>query len=229
MAVAAPQRSTDDLREGLERGELPPISAWHAEVVKLAQEEAARGDAANIEKFKQQCDRLIGFTEYRYPRYRTSPHHRFIATHLERVERREIDRLMILMPPRHGKSELASKSYPAWTIGRNPWKQFISASATADLAHVRHARRAEESDRRTYTGAGKCSFAVCADALDRRGAVDDRDTGTCALREGRRASPNPRSTSLVGARHRPVHCSDLARAGDQRSQVRGSVCGRRPS
>jgi hypothetical protein len=104
-------------------------------VVKLAQEEAARGDAANIEKFKQQCDRLIGFTEYRYPRYRTSPHHRFIATHLERVERREIDRLMILMPPRHGKSELASKSYPAWTIGRNPWKQFISASATADLAH----------------------------------------------------------------------------------------------
>jgi hypothetical protein len=58
-----------------------------------------------------------------------------VATHLERVERREIDRLMILMPPRHGKSELASKSYPAWTIGRSPSKQFISASATADLAH----------------------------------------------------------------------------------------------
>jgi hypothetical protein len=81
------------------------------------------------------CDRLIGFTEYRYPRYRTAPHHRFVATHLERVERREIDRLMIFMPPRHGKSELASKSYPSWTIGRSPWKQFISASATADVAH----------------------------------------------------------------------------------------------
>jgi hypothetical protein len=35
------------------------------------------------------------------------------------VERREIDRLMILMPPRHGKSELASKSYPSLTIGRS--------------------------------------------------------------------------------------------------------------
>jgi hypothetical protein len=42
---------------------------------------------------------------------------------------------MILMPPRHGKSELASKSYPSWTIGRSPWKQFISATATFDLAH----------------------------------------------------------------------------------------------
>ena len=47
---------------------------------------------------------------------------------------REIDRLMLLMPPRHGKSELASKSYPAWSIGRKPWKQFISGSASMPLA-----------------------------------------------------------------------------------------------
>jgi hypothetical protein len=104
----------------LQKGEHPPISALHAAVVRLAQEEAAKGDAASIEKFKEQCERLIGFTEYRYPRYRTAPHHRFVATHLERVERREVDRLMILMPPRHGKSELASKRYPSWTIGRSP-------------------------------------------------------------------------------------------------------------
>jgi hypothetical protein len=41
---------------------------------------------------------------------------------------------MLLMPPRHGKSELASLSMPAWSIGRKPWRQFISASATVDLA-----------------------------------------------------------------------------------------------
>ena len=41
---------------------------------------------------------------------------------------------MLLMPPRHGKSELASKSYPAWSIGRKPWKQFISGSASMPLA-----------------------------------------------------------------------------------------------
>ena len=38
------------------------------------------------------------------------------------------------MAPRHGKSELASKSYPAWCIGCAPWKQFISGSASLPLA-----------------------------------------------------------------------------------------------
>ena len=60
--------------------------------------------------------------------------HRAVCAQLERVEAREIDRLMLLMPPRHGKSELASKSYPAWSIGRKPWKQFISGSASMPLA-----------------------------------------------------------------------------------------------
>lgn len=41
---------------------------------------------------------------------------------------------MLLVPPRHGKSELASKRMPAWFLGRQPHKQFISVSATAELA-----------------------------------------------------------------------------------------------
>jgi predicted phage terminase large subunit-like protein len=41
---------------------------------------------------------------------------------------------MLLLPPRHGKSELASKRFPAWCLGRNPSEQFISVSATAELA-----------------------------------------------------------------------------------------------
>src|SRR5438045_998017 len=77
---------------------------------------------------------LIAFTEFTFGRYRTAPHHRTIAEQLERVERGEIDRLMLLVPPRHGKSELASKRFPAWLLGRQPGKQFISVSATADLA-----------------------------------------------------------------------------------------------
>jgi hypothetical protein len=77
---------------------------------------------------------LIGFTEYTFPKYRTAAFHKTIAGQLERVERGEIDRLMLLLPPRHGKSELASKRYPAWLLGRNPGRQFISVSATAELA-----------------------------------------------------------------------------------------------
>lgn len=41
---------------------------------------------------------------------------------------------MLLVPPRHGKSELASKRFPAFYLGRQPHKQFLSVSATAELA-----------------------------------------------------------------------------------------------
>lgn len=61
-------------------------------------------------------------------------HHQRIAEKLEAVERGEIDRLMIFMPPRHGKSELASKRFPAWCLGRDPKRQIIAASYNSDLA-----------------------------------------------------------------------------------------------
>ena len=77
---------------------------------------------------------LIAFTEYTKPDYQTARHHRLIAEKLEAVERGEIDRLMIIMPPRHGKSEKASKRFPAWYLGRNPDHQFIAASYNSDLA-----------------------------------------------------------------------------------------------
>jgi hypothetical protein len=41
---------------------------------------------------------------------------------------------MLLVPPRHGKSELASKRFPAWYLGRHPDHQFLSVSATKELA-----------------------------------------------------------------------------------------------
>jgi len=78
---------------------------------------------------------LLSFTEYTNPAYRGANHHRLIADKLEAVERGEIDRLMIFMPPRHGKSELASKRFPAWCLGRQPKRQIIAASYNSDLAN----------------------------------------------------------------------------------------------
>jgi hypothetical protein len=53
---------------------------------------------------------------------------------LEAVERGEIKRLMVFMPPRHGKSEVVSKKFPAWYLGRNPEKEMIITSYSADVA-----------------------------------------------------------------------------------------------
>src|SRR5215475_7745270 len=77
---------------------------------------------------------LIAFTEHTYRRYEAAPIHRQIAEQLERIERGDIDRLMLLVPPRHGKSELASRRFPAFYLGRHPERQFISASASGPLA-----------------------------------------------------------------------------------------------
>lgn len=78
---------------------------------------------------------LIGFTEYTNPAYIPAQHHEQIAAKLEAVARGEILRLMIFMPPRHGKSELASRRFPAWFLGQQPTKQIIASSYGADLAN----------------------------------------------------------------------------------------------
>lgn len=38
------------------------------------------------------------------------------------------------MPPRHGKSQLASVYFPAWYLGKNPDKEIITASYSGELA-----------------------------------------------------------------------------------------------
>lgn len=78
--------------------------------------------------------RLISYAAYQWPAYNDAPHHRLIARHLEMVERGEITRLMITMPPRHGKSMLASEFFPAWYMGRNPDHYVVTATYAQELA-----------------------------------------------------------------------------------------------
>lgn len=78
--------------------------------------------------------RLVSYAAYQWPGYTDAPHHRLIARHLEAVERGEITRLMITMPPRHGKSMLASEFFPAWYMGRNPDHYVVTATYAQELA-----------------------------------------------------------------------------------------------
>lgn len=78
--------------------------------------------------------RLIAYAAYQWPGYKDAAHHRQIARKLEAVERGEIKRLMIFMPPRHGKSMLASEFFPAWYMGRNPDQYVVAATYGQDLA-----------------------------------------------------------------------------------------------
>ena len=81
---------------------------------------------------------LLAFTKLTKPDYQIGSFHQALAADLEWFERevaaRRSPRLMIMAPPRHGKSELTSRRCPAWMLGRNPDWQIIAASHTAKLA-----------------------------------------------------------------------------------------------
>lgn len=64
-----------------------------------------------------------------------------LAPHLARLNSALLDvwagdcrRLIIEMPPRHGKSEFASRFFPAWFVGKEPDKRVILASYEAEFA-----------------------------------------------------------------------------------------------
>lgn len=77
---------------------------------------------------------LLEFTKYTLPDFQAGDHHKRICNALERVEKGECKRLMIFAPPRHTKSELASRRFPAWYLGRNPKKQIIATTYGHDFA-----------------------------------------------------------------------------------------------
>lgn len=60
-------------------------------------------------------------------------HHKLLIDKLEAVERGEIKRLMVFMPPGSAKSTYASVVFPAWFMGRKPRRNVIVATYAADL------------------------------------------------------------------------------------------------
>lgn len=82
--------------------------------------------------------RLLPFIQRMNPKYLAGWVHEDICRRLERfsddVAKGLSPRLMLLMPPRHGKSEIASKMFPAWHLGRHPDHEIIACSYNISLA-----------------------------------------------------------------------------------------------
>ena len=82
--------------------------------------------------------RLLPYIIKSNPRYNAGWVHKDICKRLEKFEQEAVagksPRLMITVPPRHGKSEIASRTFPAWFLGRNPDMEIIACSHGASLA-----------------------------------------------------------------------------------------------
>jgi predicted phage terminase large subunit-like protein len=83
--------------------------------------------------------KMSAFVRYTYPGdYKMGWLHEEICRELdgflEAVLAGQSPRLLITVPPRHGKSELASRRFPAYAFGRDPDLSIISTSYAADLS-----------------------------------------------------------------------------------------------
>jgi hypothetical protein len=59
---------------------------------------------------------------------------RLLEEFLSDVIAKRSPRLMLFAPPQHGKSELVSRRFPAYVLGREPWLRIIATSYGASLA-----------------------------------------------------------------------------------------------
>ena len=66
--------------------------------------------------------------------YEVAKHHKVLAAALEQVEKGLWPRLIVTMPPRHGKTQQISKFFPAWFTGRDPYRSTIIATYNDDYA-----------------------------------------------------------------------------------------------
>lgn len=81
---------------------------------------------------------LLAFTEFFTPGYQAGWIHREVAELLDAFvqacEEKKSPRLMIFLPPRHGKSQLVSRCFPPYLLGKHPSWEVIAATYNDQLS-----------------------------------------------------------------------------------------------
>lgn len=113
----------------------PYIPPCPADESRVADVDAPLKELASRELCRR---RLLPFVERFRPKYMAGWVHKDICRRIEnfvhQVEEGKSPRLLLLCPPRSGKSELSSRHTPAWVLGRHPEWEIIAASHTSSLA-----------------------------------------------------------------------------------------------
>lgn len=79
---------------------------------------------------------FVEFVTQVSPRYQWYRHCRQLAAVLQQVADGERSRVMVFMPPRHGKSELTTRLFPAYYLYRHPERWVGINSYAAELAYT---------------------------------------------------------------------------------------------
>lgn len=93
-------------------------------------------------RVSRECrDSLMFYTQLCDLRYLRSAAHQFVAERLQRVAEGQTKRLILNMPPQHGKSRLTTVELPTWLLGKRPDAKIVVASYSQDLSS-RHSKLA---------------------------------------------------------------------------------------
>lgn len=99
--------------------------------------EGAEKQQLAAEAIKEKCqNNLLAFAIVTDRNFEPFWHHKVIADKLEKVERGEIKRLIITLPPRHGKSYLSTEKFPVWYLGKHPEREVGVIAYSAELAET---------------------------------------------------------------------------------------------
>jgi predicted phage terminase large subunit-like protein len=100
----------------------------------LTQEQKAQQELAKRELARRH---LLPFIHRFFPDYKAGWFHKDLCKRLEKflddVVAERSPRLMLFVPPRHGKSITVSENFPAWALGKHPHLEFICTSYAETL------------------------------------------------------------------------------------------------
>lgn len=106
-----------------------------------------------LEKRVESRENFSVFLDYIMPSYDRQWFHTLIADKCQQLIDGSLgtDRLMVFVPPQHGKSEIVSRKFPAWVLGKNPKLKVVGSSYSSDLAQQfsRTIQRTIDSDEYT--------------------------------------------------------------------------------
>lgn len=88
---------------------------------------------AKIELSKRHFKDFIAFTK---PDYVFNWHHDALCDKMDQFAKGKIRKLMVFMPPQHGKSQLTTRHFPAYLLGIYPKTKVVVCSYSATLAQA---------------------------------------------------------------------------------------------
>ena len=96
---------------------------------------------------------LIRFIEITMPSYETQWFHKYTCQKIQDwYSGKGKDRLMVFMPPQHGKSQISTRHTPAWILGKNPNTKIGVAAYNATIASKFNRDIQRIIDEETYQG-----------------------------------------------------------------------------